>query len=91
MSNSLIPTSVEIIFTEQAGDRGSYVITVHRLNRTPEGRRAQSDHFAFRTPSRKGPNWNGERLAAFVEMLISQFPADAALMDELTFENQNEG
>lgn len=81
MDKQLIPTHVEITFDEVHNDRGSYVIAVHKHTRSEDGRRQQEDRYSFRTPTRQGPNWNGERIAAFLDFLVNQFPADAALLD----------
>lgn len=89
MDKDAVPVHVEISFTEIASDPGTFIISIKQLRRSKEGRQLQSAHETFRVKSRQSPNWNGNRIAAFVDLVISQFPADAMELEGFTYGHED--
>jgi hypothetical protein len=80
MDKDMVLMHLRLEFTETRQERGVYIVEVEQTRRARKGHARQRDSYTYRTPQRKGPDWNGERLIGFLELILSQYKADAALL-----------
>lgn len=91
MDKDMVLMHLRLEFTETSKDRGVFIVEIEQTRRARKGRARQRDSYTYRTPAVKGPDFNGSRLIGFLELITSQFRADAALLDDELTETGKEG